>query len=130
MCCLTLRMTEIDSLKENDSERKPFFFLKNTATPEIYPLPLHDALPISVPRRDRRDDAGDAGEAAARAPGAEVPPPRRPRRAVGGRAGDCRHEHRSGRSGEGGEAARGDRKSTRLNSSHSQISYAVFCLEK
>src|SRR2546430_9345657 len=27
-------------------------------------------------------------------------------------------------------AARGDRKSTRLNSSHSQISYAVFCLKK
>src|SRR5688572_31936652 len=26
--------------------------------------------------------------------------------------------------------ARGDRKSTRLNSSHSQISYAVFCLKK
>src|SRR2546430_4550450 len=33
----------------------------------------------------------------------------------------------------GGAAARaraGDRKSTRLNSSHSQISYAVFCLKK
>src|SRR2546430_11754763 len=31
----------------------------------------------------------------------------------------------------GGEGARGlDRKSTRLNSSHSQISYAVFCLKK
>src|SRR5688572_32052669 len=28
------------------------------------------------------------------------------------------------------EAARADRKSTRLNSSHSQISYAVFCLKK
>src|SRR2546427_7656020 len=28
------------------------------------------------------------------------------------------------------EAGRGDRKSTRLNSSHSQISYAVFCLKK
>src|SRR5688572_31636427 len=28
------------------------------------------------------------------------------------------------------QAIRGDRKSTRLNSSHSQISYAVFCLEK
>src|SRR5688572_31395568 len=28
------------------------------------------------------------------------------------------------------EAARRDRKSTRLNSSHSQISYAVFCLKK
>src|SRR2546427_5864302 len=30
----------------------------------------------------------------------------------------------------GDEAAVGDRKSTRLNSSHSQISYAVFCLKK
>src|SRR5688572_32732552 len=29
-----------------------------------------------------------------------------------------------------GERRRGDRKSTRLNSSHSQISYAVFCLKK
>src|SRR5688572_31746799 len=29
-----------------------------------------------------------------------------------------------------GEAAAKDRKSTRLNSSHSQISYAVFCLKK
>src|SRR2546430_10468785 len=28
------------------------------------------------------------------------------------------------------DVARGDRKSTRLNSSHSQISYAVFCLKK
>src|SRR2546430_9150077 len=34
--------------------------------------------------------------------------------------------------GVGGGARRGgrDRKSTRLNSSHSQISYAVFCLKK
>src|SRR5688572_32400328 len=29
-----------------------------------------------------------------------------------------------------GPAPLGDRKSTRLNSSHSQISYAVFCLKK
>src|SRR2546427_6993841 len=29
-----------------------------------------------------------------------------------------------------GRRCRGDRKSTRLNSSHSQISYAVFCLKK
>src|SRR2546430_13346296 len=29
-----------------------------------------------------------------------------------------------------GAMARRDRKSTRLNSSHSQISYAVFCLKK
>src|SRR2546430_16888681 len=31
---------------------------------------------------------------------------------------------------EAGHAIRRDRKSTRLNSSHSQISYAVFCLKK
>src|SRR2546430_7283817 len=30
----------------------------------------------------------------------------------------------------GGAKGRSDRKSTRLNSSHSQISYAVFCLKK
>src|SRR2546427_7929248 len=30
----------------------------------------------------------------------------------------------------GGDLCHGDRKSTRLNSSHSQISYAVFCLKK
>src|SRR3712207_7300190 len=30
----------------------------------------------------------------------------------------------------GGEAGRADRKSTRLNSSHANISYAVFCLKK
>src|SRR2546427_8552600 len=30
----------------------------------------------------------------------------------------------------GGEGDQADRKSTRLNSSHSQISYAVFCLKK
>src|SRR2546422_8919896 len=29
----------------------PFFFLNDTATPEIYPLSLHDALPISQPHR-------------------------------------------------------------------------------
>src|SRR2546430_3784697 len=40
---------------------------------------------------------------------------------------------RAAQGGAEGEAARGaerDRKSTRLNSSHSQISYAVFCLKK
>src|SRR2546430_11778064 len=47
------------------------------------------------------------------------------------------HQGGQGREGEGGEALRSwhrigsqDRKSTRLNSSHSQISYAVFCLKK
>src|SRR2546430_12606731 len=45
------------------------------------------------------------------------------------------HDHRdhdqTGDIGQaGGEPCRPDRKSTRLNSSHSQISYAVFCLKK
>src|SRR2546430_9250790 len=50
-------------------------------------------------------------------------------------SGGARHSHAPG--GRGGRGARfparrfaGDRKSTRLNSSHSQNSYAVFCLEK
>src|SRR3712207_6987912 len=38
------------------------------------------------------------------------------------RASDCRPAHMN--------VAEGDRKSTRLNSSHSNISYAVFCLKK
>src|SRR5256886_16201642 len=31
-----------------------FFFFNDTPTPEIYPLPLHDALPISTPSSPRR----------------------------------------------------------------------------
>src|SRR5256885_4437545 len=75
-----------------------FFFFNDTATTEIYPLPLHDALPIWQPAR--RDDGQVQIE----------PGWRRRRQAVPGR-----HP---------------DRKSTRLNSSHLVISYAVFCLKK
>src|SRR3712207_6963892 len=53
------------------------------------------------------------------------------------RAGSEAPAARRGRSREGGRGARdagedegGDRKSTRLNSSHANISYAVFCLKK
>src|SRR2546430_10295348 len=81
-----------------------FFFFNDTATTEIYTLSLHDALPIFPPV---------AGE----------------RRRCRGRAAAARHS--PGRRGSPHPgAARGDRKSTRLNSSHSQISYAVFCLKK
>src|SRR5258707_9137895 len=45
----------------------------------------------------------------------------------GGRPGDG---SRKGRRGLPGGRVRGDRKSTRLNSSHANISYAVFCLKK
>src|SRR2546429_5610985 len=79
-----------------------FFFFNDTATTEIYTLSLHDALPIS--REDPRRAAGSAEDH------------------------DGRHPAR-GR--EGRDAARPrDRKSTRLNSSHGYISYAVFCLKK
>src|SRR2546430_9092166 len=39
-------------------------------------------------------------------------------------------EHLRARAQTEAELEEGDRKSTRLNSSHSQISYAVFCLKK
>src|SRR2546422_8602090 len=84
------------------------FFFNDTATTEIYPLSLHDALPISRESHrltclsgawggsflDRDEPVGrDAAQDVTIKEGA-------------------------------------DRKSTRLNSSHGYISYAVFCLKK
>src|SRR5256885_14653977 len=80
-----------------------FFFFNDTATTEIYTLSLHDALPISCSWTPRSGIAWRGN-----------PPPRR--RSVAER------EMRTGRPR--------DRKSTRLNSSHLVISYAVFCLKK
>src|SRR2546430_1410395 len=101
------RQAHSPTLRSNASAEHPlwpksfFFFFNDTATTEIYTLSLHDALPISRPDRGGRARRVRAG--ASRDP-----------RAL---------DH-----GERGAAA--DRKSTRLNSSHSQISYAVFCLKK
>src|SRR2546430_2590807 len=86
-----------------------FFFFNDTATTEIYTLSLHDALPIWPATRV---GVGPAREPAAR----------------GIRHGGVR-VHALPHGGRAVRAAR-DRKSTRLNSSHSQISYAVFCLKK
>src|SRR3712207_7697380 len=90
------------------------FFFNDTATTEIYTLSLHDALPIS--------GRGDAA-------GQELPLqrvadllPQQPRGAGADGAGQRHREPERGR--------RQDRKSTRLNSSHANISYAVFCLKK
>src|SRR5438105_8776645 len=47
-----------------------------------------------------------------------------------GRLGGGRRRARSGRGDQQCGRRRGDRKSTRLNSSHEWISYAVFCLKK
>src|SRR2546430_3956977 len=84
-----------------------FFFFNDPATTEIYPLPLHDALPICAA------PAARAGSP----PAASLPRTARSRR---------RHAPRTAST----PASVRDRKSTRLNSSHSQISYAVFCLKK
>src|SRR3712207_9551756 len=91
-----------------------FFFFNDTATTEIYTLSLHDALPISV----RRGAAGVVGR----------PGPGALREAAGAPGPGAPGQPRPAAGGGGGRA--GDRKSTRLNSSHANISYAVFCLKK
>src|SRR2546427_898892 len=83
-----------------------FFFFNDTATTEIYTLSLHDALPIS-------SSSTGAGALASSSPIARHWP--LPLRCTS--ASPPTNKER-------------DRKSTRLNSSHSQISYAVFCLKK
>src|SRR2546426_11143073 len=82
-----------------------FFFFNDTATTEIYTLSLHDALPIS----DRVPQNRDVAVAAHRILVMELKlDDERVTTAILDR----------------------DRKSTRLNSSHLVISYAVFCLKK
>src|SRR3712207_7162046 len=94
-----------------------FFFFNDTATTEIYTLSLHDALPISggpSAGRLRQCRGGGAGGTAGAVAGLRVTRASRP--ACGGS-----QNPRTGIS---------DRKSTRLNSSHANISYVVFCLKK
>src|SRR2546429_2197542 len=79
-----------------------FFFLNDPATTEIYPLPLPDALPISFSHQPTTATAG-----------ANIGP-----------------VEVSLIDGQGTTIPTLDRKSTRLNSSHGYISYAVFCLKK
>src|SRR5437899_6841355 len=79
-----------------------FFFFNDPATTEIYTLSLHDALPIFRERRRALPPKSTIRSGAS------------PRLKPGG----------------GLAPERIDRKSTRLNSSHLGISYAVFCLKK
>src|SRR5699024_11670979 len=90
----------------------PVFFTY-PAPPSLYTLSLHDALPISHPhcRSGVLVRGGPVGAAALLLPH------------VAGR-------RRRDRCPDGGVPADLDRKSTRLNSSHVSISYAVFCLKK
>src|SRR2546422_6713301 len=77
-----------------------FFFFNDTATTEIYTLSLHDALPISR------------------------------RTVVQLRRCERRRLLEQLYSIDAARTEQEDRKSTRLNSSHGYISYAVFCLKK
>src|SRR3712207_6977676 len=102
-----------------------FFFFNDTATTEIYTLSLHDALPISLSD--------------------ETPPTANSR--IDARSSEptgCCHQRTTATTTQilltdvptwpktSSETASltQDRKSTRLNSSHANISYAVFCLKK
>src|SRR5207245_11441076 len=75
------------------------------ATPQIYTLSLHDALPISRRRWSRSKRRPESGPRPSPRTTSRSPWPERRRSSQ-------------------------DRKSTRLNSSHGSISYAVFCLKK
>src|SRR2546427_6827967 len=84
-----------------------FFFFNDTATTEIYTLSLHDALPICSTAKGSTTIRRKYTMKIAAATQRQGP-----------------------RSILRGLKPLPDRKSTRLNSSHSQISYAVFCLKK
>src|SRR3989442_9058793 len=83
-----------------------FFFFNDTATTEIYTLSLHDALPIFDRLLPRLEIRGQLLQSRSRT------------RLSCGTLASRRMLTSS------------DRKSTRLNSSHVRISYAVFCLKK
>src|SRR5437868_14659228 len=83
------------------------FFFNDTATTEIYTLSLHDALPIFY---TRGQDSADL--------------------LIYEQSAHNVIAHNSLTHGGDGVFLWADRKSTRLNSSHVSISYAVFCLKK
>src|SRR5256886_4735273 len=107
-----------------------FFFLNDTPPPEISPLPLHDALPISSdPRYLGHEPIEQPVQAVYR-----IDPEGAIQRIItdaGKPNGLCLAPDQKtlyvivNDNGSTGI----DRKSTRLNSSHTQISYAVFCFQ-
>src|SRR2546429_4957898 len=94
-----------------------FFFFNDTATTEIYTLSLHDALPIS--RSTIRTTITRGVVPGGGAGGADCAPTGLPMQLSIATA-----------TSPGRIMVTRDRKSTRLNSSHGYISYAVFCLKK
>src|SRR5436190_10477280 len=94
-------------LPPSTSSSLPLFFFNDTATTEIYTLSLHDALPILV--RHQVEKSMDHMN--------ELWSCRTPQDFAAVQSDMVRETTI-------------DRKSTRLNSSHTVISYAVFCLKK
>src|SRR3712207_9453177 len=94
-----------------------FFFFNDTATTEIYTLSLHDALPIfcggAVYTVDRLHQLYESFY-----------------RTSGTACKGDRYTQNDWCGEKGNRRTVLDRKSTRLNSSHANISYAVFCLKK
>src|SRR5438132_13906373 len=85
-----------------------FFFFNDTAPTEIYTLSLHDALPIYAAIARKWAVVYTSGQ----------------QRWI------SRFSRHRGIPMGVSDCGNGDRKSTRLNSSHTVISYAVFCLKK
>src|SRR3712207_8357199 len=102
-------------------------FFNDTATTKIYTLSLHDALPsfnhvlVDLEEHVLRE----TDEQHARGP-PPVAPHVRPQHAFDDLRGpdDCEQVD------DCAQPVAEDRKSTRLNSSHANLSYAVFCLKK
>src|SRR5437764_5276977 len=95
-----------------------YFLFNETVPTEIYTLSLHDALPICGHWDREPQPGGDGRVDRVLCEHAGV--------ADGGGSGV--ELHGAGAAGE--RSMYRDRKSTRLNSSHRCISYAVFCLKK
>src|SRR5690606_41798980 len=102
-----------------DSHYRPSILavlLTPPASPEIYPLSLHDALPISMKVLGIETSCDETGVALYDS--------------EAGLLADALHSQIDLHRRYGGVVPELDRKSTRLNSSHVKISYAVFCLKK
>src|SRR3712207_8179578 len=92
------------------------FFVNETATTEIYTLSLHDALPISEGQASNLTQIWGSTDILSK---------------DGGWQASSLHSPSASFQLAGiSQKGTSDRKSTRLNSSHANISYAVFCLKK
>src|SRR3712207_7990818 len=93
-------------------------FFNDTATDEVYTLSLHDALPIYIAVLDGVEHLLPHGAVVLD-------------ECVAQRVGELVGVAAEPQAGDPGQDCAGeDRKSTRLNSSHANISYAVLCLKK